>query len=54
MNISSDKVTEIFYLIDEFFIEFEASISAHLIGNAPKRKPRMSTAEVITLMTLFH
>lgn len=54
MNISLDKVTEIFYLTDEFCIQFEASISPNLIGNAPKRKPRMSDSEVITLMTLFH
>ena len=54
MNISLNKVTEIFYLTDEFCNEFEASLSPHLLGNAPKRKPRMSNSEVITLMTLFH
>ncbi|MDB5012487.1 MAG: transposase family protein [Daejeonella sp.] len=54
MNLSSDKVTEIFYLVDEFCIQFEASLVPNLIGNAPKRKPRMSNSEVITLMTLFH
>lgn len=54
MNISLNKVTEIFYLTDEFCNEFEASLSFHLLGNAPKRKPRMSNSEVITLMTLFH
>lgn len=54
MNLSSDKVTEIFYLVDEFCLQFEASISPNLIGNVPKRKPRMSNSEVITLMTLFH
>ncbi len=54
MNLSSNKVTEIFYLADEFCIQFEASVGRNLIGNAPKRKPRMSTSEVITLMTLFH
>lgn len=54
MNLSSDKVTEIFYLIDEFCIQFEASLSPSLTGNAPKRRPLMSKSEVITLMTLFH
>lgn len=54
MNLSSHKVTEIFYLIDEFCIQFEATLSPNLIGNVPKRKPRMSKSEVITLMTLFH
>ncbi|MGY4386558.1 hypothetical protein ACVWYN_003613 [Pedobacter sp. UYP24] len=54
MNITTDKVTEIFYLTDEFCNEFKTIISAHMIGNAPKRKPIMSESEVITLMTLFH
>ena len=54
MNITSDKVTEIFYLTDEFCKEFKAAISSSMIGNEPKRKPRMSDSEVITLMTLFH
>lgn len=54
MNITTDKVTEIFYLTDEFCKEFKEIISASMIGNEPKRKPRMSDSEVITLMTLFH
>lgn len=54
MNISLNKVTEIFYLIDEFCIGFENSMKSHSIGNTPKRRPRMSKSEVITLMTLFH
>lgn len=54
MNITKDKVTEIFYLTDEFCKEFKGIISPFMIGNEPKRKPRMSDSEVITLMTLFH
>ena len=54
MNITTDKVTEIFYLTDEFCKGFKEIISASMIGNKPKRKPRMSDSEVITLMTLFH
>lgn len=54
MNISLDKVTEIFYLTDEFCNQFKDSIDPYLVGNAPKRKPRMSDSEVITLMVLFH
>ena len=54
MNITTDKVTEIFYLTDEFCKQFTASIGCCKIGNAPKRKPLMSDSEVITLMTLFH
>ena len=54
MNITTDKVTEIFYLTDEFCKQFKASIEASMIGNSPKRRPLMSDSEVITLMTLFH
>jgi Transposase DDE domain len=54
MNITIDKVTEIFYLTDEFCKHFTASLSTYAIGNTPKRKPLMSDSEVITLMALFH
>lgn len=54
MNLSPDKITEIFYIIDEFCLEFEKSIQKHIIGNKPKRKPRMSCSEVITIMVMFH
>ncbi len=54
MVLSNDKITEIFYLVDEFCLEFEQTIKKHTLGNAPKRKPRMSCSEVITIMILFH
>lgn len=54
MVLSNNKITEIFYLVDEFCIEFEQSIKKHTLGNEPKRKPRMSCSEVITIMILFH
>ncbi len=54
MNLTSAKVTEIFYLIDEFCIQFEVSTASHRLGNVPKRSPRLSQSEVITMMTLFH
>lgn len=54
MTLTSDKITEIFIIVDDFCIEFEKSVSKHLIGNKPKRKPRMSCSEVITLMVMFH
>jgi len=54
MVLPNDKITEIFYLIDEFCIEFEKTIQNHLIGNKPKRKPRMNCSEVIAIMVLFH
>ena len=54
MIITEDKITEIFYLADEFCIEFNKTVNQHLLGNKPKKKPRMCTSEVITIMILFH
>ena len=54
MNLSCDKITEIFVLADEFCQEFNETVLKHSIGNQPKRKPRMSQSEVITIMVLFH
>ena len=60
MNLSKDKVTEIFYFADNFCKEFYKSIEAHAIEEAgkarrePRRKPKMSSGEVITIMVLFH
>lgn len=54
MGLTKDKVTEIFYLVDEFCIQFDASTKGAMLGNAPKRPPTMSKSEVITLMVLFH
>jgi hypothetical protein len=54
MNFTNDKVTEIFYLADEFCTEFEKVLLPNLIGNLPKRKPMMSNSEIITIMVLFH
>ena len=54
MTLSDNKITEIFYLVDEFCLSFEKTIQKHLIGNKPKRTPKMSCSEVITIMVLFH
>lgn len=54
MTLTDDKITEIFYLIDEFRIQFDRSVEKHLLGNKPKRTPKMSTSEVITIMVMFH
>ena len=54
MTLTEDKITEIFYLVDDFCKEFEKSIENHLLGNKPKKKPRMSCSEVITIMVMFH
>lgn len=54
MYFTQDKITEIFVLADEFCKEFEKTMSIHSIGNAPKKKPKMSTSEVICIMVIFH
>ncbi len=54
MILSNAKITEIFYLVDEFCLEFEKAIKKHLLGNKPKRKPKMSCSEVVTIMIMFH
>ena len=54
MTLSDNKIIEIFYLIDEFCHHFDQSVQKHTLGNRPKRKPKMSQSEVITLMVLFH
>lgn len=54
MHLDEDKIIEIFYLIDEFCKEFEISMSKHTLGNPPKKKPKMSQSEIITIMVLFH
>lgn len=54
MNIHKDKVTEIFFLADDFCIEFYKIINGYTLGYKPKKKPLMSTSEIITIMILFH
>ena len=54
MTLSDAKITEIFYLIDEFCNEFEQTIKKHTLGKQPKKKPIMSCSEVIALMIVFH
>ena len=50
---SDDQVTHIFGIIDEFVIEFDLAMSISLLGNPPKRKPKMCISEVMTIMVLF-
>jgi hypothetical protein len=52
--ICFDKITELFCITDEFCKNFEKTTESFIIGDKPKRKPRMSTAEVITIYYLFH
>lgn len=52
--ICFDKITDLFCITDEFCKNFEKTTESFLIGNKPKKKPRMSVSEVITIYYLFH
>lgn len=56
--ISKDKITEIFFIIDEFFIEYAKTIKEHSIHNQNQkirnRAFTMSESEIMTIMLLFH
>lgn len=54
-----DKITDIFYLIDEFCKEFERIKEGHLLAEEVSKKRRnrkfkMSDSEVITILVMFH
>ncbi len=51
--INFDKITDIFCTVDEFCIHFEKFTEPFLLANPPKRKPKMSNSEIITIMILF-
>ena len=52
--LSDNKITEMFYFVDECCLELEKPIQKHLVGNKPNRKPKKSCSEVITIMIMFH
>lgn len=57
--ISSDKITEIYFIIDEFYKEFEKAKEGRIIDpksglKRRKRKQKLSDSEVICILTLFH
>ena len=54
MKLNHDKITEFFYLVDEFCKEFYSFIDKKTLGNKSKRKSTMSHSEIITIMILFH
>jgi len=54
MTLSDDKITEIFCQVDTFCFHFHKALAPHILGNPPKKKPKLSVSEVITLMILFH
>lgn len=51
--INFDKITDIFCIVDEFCAEFEKFTQPFLLGNLPKKKPKMSNSEVMTITILF-
>ena len=55
----NDKITEIFYIVDEFCIEFEKAKSGHILSKDDGKKHRncsfnLHDSEVITILILFH
>lgn len=54
MNFTDSKITEIYYLADNFCKEFDSNISTKTLGKAHKRPPTLIHSEVISIMILFH
>lgn len=57
--LDTNKITEIYFIIDEFSKEFEKTISAHSLDKKTSVKKRnkkfvMSNSEVMTILVLFH
>ena len=54
MNFTDSKITEIYFLVDEFNQQFQKELAVHIVGNPAKRPPILSSSEVMTIMILFH
>ena len=54
MNFTDSKITEIYYLVDDFCKEFDNNLSTKIIGKRHKRPPILDHSEVISFMILFH
>ena len=57
--MNNDKITEIYYIIDEFCKEFESAKMGHILPKSTALKQRnrkfsMSDSEVITILIMFH
>jgi len=55
--ISNDKITEIFFQIDEFTKVFEPALRQNLISQGKKtrnRPGRMSSSEIMTISVIYH
>jgi hypothetical protein len=59
MNITNDKITEIFYLADDFCKNFypfldKQSLTDNTIKKVVRKRPILSHSEIITIMIMFH
>lgn len=54
MNFTDSKITEIYYLVDDFCKEFDNNLSTKIIGKPSKRPAILNHSEVISIMILFH
>ena len=59
MEITKDKVTEIFCIIDDFCKEYDSEICKHAISESNGRKHRrrgwtMSRSEIMAVLIYFH
>ena len=56
--ISDDKITTIYYIVDEFFKEFNHVLKEYSLQDQKikkrNRRSAMSESEVMTIMILFH
>jgi hypothetical protein len=57
--LSNAKITEIYFIIDEFSKEFDKTMTAHSLNekDSPKKRNRkftMTDSEVMTILVLFH
>ena len=55
MEITKDKVTELFCIIDEFYKVFDAENAGKLLlGEDGRRKASLSDSEIMTILLYFH
>jgi len=57
--LSNDKITEIYFIIDEFSKKFDKTITAHSLNEKEVQKKRnrkfmMTNSEVMAILVLFH
>lgn len=52
--LSDDKITNIYYIVDEFFKEFNHVFKALCRAKCQNQGKAMSESEVMTIMILFH